>query len=53
MLFIIAYHPIQEVTLFFNYNLYRRNRKTKLHDNQLNDFSSNNLEKLLRISDKI
>jgi len=48
-LFITANYPICEVTLFFNYKLYRGNRTTKSHADGLNAFSSPNLKPLLKV----
>ena len=46
-LHIAAYHPINEVTLFFNNKLMRGNRSTKSHADGFNAFTSPNLPPLL------
>lgn len=48
-LLMAAHHPINEVTLFFNYRLYRGNRTTKSHADGFDAFSSPNLEPLLEV----
>ncbi|QCI24574.1 L-asparaginase 1 [Buchnera aphidicola (Muscaphis stroyani)] len=52
-LLIAANHPINEVTLFFNYKLYRGNRTTKAHADGFNAFLSPNLDPLLEVGIKI
>ena len=46
-LHIAAYHPINEVTLFFSNKLMRGNRSTKSHADGFNAFTSPNLPPLL------
>ncbi|QCI17341.1 L-asparaginase 1 [Buchnera aphidicola (Aphis helianthi)] len=48
-LLIIVNYPINEVTLFFNYKLYRGNRVTKSNANGFNAFSSPNIDPLLEV----
>lgn len=48
-LLMAANHPINEVTLFFNYKLYRGNRTTKSHADGFDAFSSPNLDPLLEV----
>lgn len=52
-LLMAANYPINEVTLFFHYRLYRGNRTTKSHSDSLDAFSSPNLKPLLEIGVKI
>ncbi len=46
-LFVGAYYPINEVTLFFNNRLYRGNRTNKAHADGFDAFASPNLPPLL------
>lgn len=46
-LYLAANHPINEVSLFFNHQLYRGNRSTKAHANGFDAFASPNFPILL------
>jgi len=48
-LFVAAYYPINEVTLFFNNKLIRGNRSTKAYADGFNAFESPNLTQLLTV----
>lgn len=48
-LFLAAYYPINEVTLFFNNKLMRGNRSTKAYADGFNAFESPNLPELLNV----
>ncbi len=47
-MFLAANYPIAEVSLFFNNQLFRGNRATKIHADGFNAFGSPNLEPLAR-----
>lgn len=48
-LFLAAYYPVNEVTLFFNNKLLRGNRATKAYADGFNAFESPNLPELLNV----
>ncbi len=48
-LFLAAYYPVNEVTLFFNNKLLRGNRATKAYADGFNAFESPNLPELLTV----
>lgn len=48
-LFLAAYYPINEVTLFFNNKLMRGNRSTKAYADGFNAFETPNLPELLNV----
>ncbi len=52
-LYIAAHYPIAEVCLFFNHQLFRGNRSTKVHANSFDAFTSPNFPLLLKAGIKI